>query len=49
MNILKRQDNNPETKGIVMHHMAWAYDLGCSLPLRKVISHAYLSDETRLV
>ena len=31
MNILKRQDNNPETKGIVMHHMAWAYDLGCYL------------------
>lgn len=31
MNILKRQDNNPETKGIVMHHMVWAYDLGCYL------------------
>ena len=31
MNILKRQDNNPETTGIVMHHMAWAYDLGCYL------------------
>lgn len=31
MNILKRQDNNPETTGIVIHHMAWAYDLGCSL------------------
>lgn len=31
MNILKRQDSNPETTGIVMHHMAWAYDLGCYL------------------
>jgi len=29
MNILKRQDSIPETKGIVMHHMVWAYDLGC--------------------
>lgn len=31
MNILKRHDSNPETKGVVMHHIAWAYDLGCYL------------------
>jgi len=31
MNILKRHNSNPETKGIVIHHMAWAYDLGCYL------------------
>lgn len=31
MNILKRHDSHPETKGIVMHHIAWAYDLGCNL------------------
>lgn len=29
MNILKRHDSNPKTKGIVMHHTAWVYDLGC--------------------
>jgi demethylmenaquinone methyltransferase/2-methoxy-6-polyprenyl-1,4-benzoquinol methylase/phosphoethanolamine N-methyltransferase len=31
MNMLKRKDSNPETKGIVIHHMAWVYDLGCYL------------------
>lgn len=31
MNILERHDNNQETKGVVMHHIAWAYDLGCYL------------------
>lgn len=31
MNILKQHDTNPETKGIVMHHLAWAYDLSCYL------------------
>ena len=31
MNMLKRKDSNQETTGIVMHHMVWAYDLGCYL------------------
>jgi ubiquinone/menaquinone biosynthesis C-methylase UbiE len=31
MNIIKRHDSSHETKGIVMHHAAWAYDLGCYL------------------
>lgn len=31
MNIQKRYIFSPETKGIVMHRMIWAYDLGCYL------------------
>lgn len=48
MNILKRQDSNPETKGIVIHHTAWVYDLGCyfigmgSHFRRKTLQHTQL-------
>ena len=31
MNSLTRHKNTPGTPGVVMHHMVWAYDLGCSL------------------
>lgn len=31
MNIINRHDIKPETKGVVIHHMAWVYDLGCYL------------------
>jgi ubiquinone/menaquinone biosynthesis C-methylase UbiE len=31
MNIQKRYNFSTETSGIVMHHMVWAYDLGCYL------------------
>lgn len=31
MNVWKRKDRNPETMGVVIHHIAWAYDLGCYL------------------
>lgn len=31
MNVLKRHHNSSETAGIVIHYMAWVYDLGCYL------------------
>lgn len=31
MNVLKRHHNSSETAGVVIHNMAWVYDLGCYL------------------